>query len=197
MLNSKWTRGVLAVLVITAGMFATLGESESGGGSDSGSGGNTETTAEGTPDPAASTQAAPIPLGTDTEVAAGWNLKVNSAELDGNATAAAANQFNTPEAGKQFVIVNVTITNASDQPGEPYINMKLSLLPQSGVAIDSSIMAMIPGEIDLMAQMQPGASATGNITFQVPSAEVAGTVLLGQSLFTMDENKDQKFFAIA
>lgn len=193
----SWLRGVLAVVVIAAGMFATLGEGESGGDSsgktdDKGA----EQAEKESEKAAASTQESPIPMGTDVEVAAGWNLKVNSAELNANATVAAANQFNTPQAGNQFVIVNVTITNNSDQPGEPWVNLKLSLLPPSGVAKDTALVAEVPGEIDTMAQMQPGATATGVLIFEVPSAEVPGTVLLGQSQFTLDEAKDQKFFAI-
>jgi hypothetical protein len=196
-------RGVLAVLVIGAAMFATLGEAESGGGGEGNGNGSTETTeASGATETteatgaAASTQQTPFPLGTDVEVAAGWNLKVNSAELDGNATASGGNQFITPEPGNQFVVVNVTITNKSDQPGEPFINLKLSLLPPSGVAADSEIITSAPNQIDTTAQMQPGAAATGNVVFQVPSAEAAQSVLLGQSVFTLDEAKDQKFFAI-
>jgi hypothetical protein len=192
----KWLRGGLAVFVIGAGIFATLGEAESGGGgnsADSGSGDSAETTTAEAP---SSTQANPIPLGTDVEVAAGWNLKVNSAELDANATIAAVNQFYTPDPGNQFVLVNVTITNASDQPGEPFINLKVSLLPPSGVASDREFLIGLPNEIDTMAQMQPGASVTGVVPFQVPSAEIGGTVLLGQSVFTLDEAADQKFFAI-
>ena len=74
--------------------------------------------------------------------------------------------------------------------------MKVSLLPPSGVAIDTDFVANLPDEIDISAQMQPGASVTGSLTFQVPSDQVNGSVLLGQSQFTMDEAKDQKFFAI-
>ena len=192
----KWLRGGLAVLVIGAGMFATLGEGESGGGGESGDSGNGDSTETTAAEAAASTQENPIPLGTDVEVAAGWNLKVNSAELDANATVAAVNQFFAPDPGNQYVLVNVTITNTSDQPGEPWVNLKVSLLPPSGVSKDREILIGLPNEIDTMAQMQPGASVTGVVPFQVPTAEIGGTVLLGQSVFTMDEAADQKFFAI-
>lgn len=201
----KWLRGGLAVLVIVVGMFATLGEAESGGDGDSsasGDGDSTETTtaeesaSTTTTEAAASTQENPIPLGTEVEVAAGWNLKVNSAELDANATVAAVNEFFTPDPGNQYVLVNVTLTNTSDQPDEPWINLKVSLLSPSGVAQDPEILIGLPNEIDTMAQLQPGASLTGDVPFQVPSAEIGGTVLLGQSQFTLDEAKDQKFFAI-
>jgi len=170
-------------------MFATLGEGSSSGSSDSGDKDDKSAAP-------ASTQATPFPLGTDVEVAKGWNMKVNSAELDGNATVAAANEYSTPEAGKQFVLVNVTITNNSDQPDEPLFAIDISALPPTGVAVDSSFLMDLPGELETSAQMQPGVSVTGVIPFEIASADVAGTVLLGESTFTMDEAKDQKFFAI-
>jgi hypothetical protein len=135
-------------------------------------------------------------LGTNVEVAKGWSLTVNSAELDANDTAAAANQFNTPDPGNQFVSVNVSITNNSDQPAAPLLNVTLSLLPPSGIAADPAFVAGIAGAIDSMAQMQPGATATGVVVFEIPAGEVAASVLLGQSAFTIDKAKDQKFFAI-
>lgn len=194
-----WMRGGLAVLVISVGMFATLGESESGGGraDDPGSRGTIEETGLPTAAEApSSSQENPIPLGTEVEVAAGWNLKVNSAELNANASVSAVNQYFVPDPGNQYVLVNVTITNTSDQPGEPWTNLKVSLLPPSGVSKDPEILIDLPNKIDTMAQMQPGASVTGVVPFQVPSADVGRTVLLGQSQFTMDELKDQKFLAI-
>ena len=187
-MSKKYLRAGLGVCLIAAAMFATLGE---GSSSSSDSGDKDDKSAA-----PASTQASPIPLGTDVVVAEGWNLKVNGAELDANATMAAANQFNTPEAGKQYVLVNVSITNNSDQPEAPFTNVKLALLPPSGVAADPTFVAGLAGAIDSMAQMQPGATATGVVPFEVPAAEAAASVLLGQSTFTMDEAKDQKFFAI-
>lgn len=194
--KNRWVRGALAVLAIMIGLFATLGESESGGDGDSSdsNGGNDKT---GAAEAAPSTRDNPVPLGTEIEVAAGWNLKVNSAELDANATVAAVNQFFTPDPGNQYVLVNVTITNTSDQPDEPWVNLKVSLLPPSGVSQDPEFLIGLPGELDTMAQLQPGASLTGVVPFQVPSSEIDGTVLLGQSQFTLDEAKDQKFLAIS
>ncbi len=183
-------RTMLGLLLVGAAMFATLGEAEtSGTGSSAG-----DKPAESSQP--ASTQQNPIPLGTDVEVAKGWNLKVNSANLDGNALAAEANMFNTPAPGTQYILVNVTITNNSGEPASPLFEMKLSALPPSGVAADPAFVAELPGQLDTTAQMQPGAAMTGVIPFEVPTAEVIGTVLLGQSQFTLDENKDQKFFAL-
>jgi hypothetical protein len=188
-MSKKYLRAGLGVCLIAVAMFATLGESSSSGSSDSGD--KDEKSAA-----PASSQAAPIPLGTDVEVAKGWNMKVNSAELDGNATVAAANEFFTPDEGKQYVLVNVTITNNSDQPDEPLFAIDISALPPTGVAVDPAFLVGLTGEIETSAQMQPGASMTGVIPFEIASADVAGTVLLGESTFTLDEAEDQKFFAI-
>ena len=184
-MSKRWIRGGLAAAVVVAAMFATVGEGES----ESSSGGS-ETTA------VASSQAKPIPMGTEVEVAKGWTVKVNSANLDAGAQAKQGNEFNTPSDGKQYVSVNVTITNKSDQPATPLGNVSLKLLPQSGVAADSAIVADFPQEIDTMAQMQPGASVTGNLVFELTPADVMTAVMLGQSTFTLDAKKDQKFFAI-
>ncbi len=186
-MSKQWIRGGLAAVVIGAAMFATVGEGPTEKSSSDGD--------SGTP-AATSSQSSPIALGTETEVAKGWTVKVNSAELNANATVASANEFNKPEEGKQYVIVNVTVSNKSDQPEAPFTNVKLSLLPPSGVAVDTAFVAGVPNEIDSTAQMQPGASATGSLVFEVPSADVDNTVMLGQSVFTLDAKKDQKFFAI-
>lgn len=185
-MSKRWIRGGLAAAVVVAAMFATVGEGET----ESSSGGGSETTA------VASSQAKPIPMGTEVEVAKGWTVKVNSANLNANEEAKKANEFITPSEGKQFVAVNVTITNKSDQPATPLGNVKLSLLPASGVAVDTALVVEYGQEIDTMAQMQPGASVTGNLVFELPPADVLTAVMLGQSTFTLDAKKDQKFFAI-
>ena len=139
----------------------------------------------------------PAPLGAQVTVAKGWNVKVNSAELDADDTMAALNQFNTPSQGKQYVLVNVSITNSSSVPGSMLFNLKLSLLPPSGVAIDSlSCFAQALSEIDVSAQLQPGATETGNLCFEASASDAASAVLLGEPQFTMDSVKDQRFFAI-
>jgi hypothetical protein len=139
----------------------------------------------------------PIPLGTTVEVAKGWTVGVVSAELNADATLKAANSFNKPEAGKQFVTVKVTVTNNSDKPAAPGSNVKFSLLPGSGVAIGTEFTcAGLPDKFDSMAQMQPGATLTGNLCFQVKTEDVPTVLLLAEPQFTLDKVKDQKFFAI-
>ncbi len=196
MFSSKVRSGV-AVAVIGLALFATLGESST----DSGSSSNPAPNAgQSTGEPAApeSSAAAPIPLATPTSVASGWELTVNSANLNANATIAAANRMAQPAPGTNFVLVNVTLANKSGKPSPAYVEVDISMLPPSGVAIDTSGMcsSYAAAGLDTMAQMQPGSVQTGDLCFEVKEAEIATSLLLAEPQFTLDDVKDQRFFAI-
>lgn len=205
---STRVRNGLAVVAIGVGLFATLGEastSKTSTGNQAPNAGQTSAPSAsassgggGAPPTTASSKATPIPIGTAKEVAKGWTVKVNSANLDADALLAAGNQFNKPKAGEKFVLINVTVTNAGDKPEAPYTSLKLSYLPPSGIAVDGllSCVLSVSDEIDTTAQMQPGAVATGNLCFSVKIADIPNGLLLGEPQFTMDENKDQQFFAL-
>lgn len=193
-------RSALAIAVIGVAVFATIGEASSTSkGSSSNPAPNAgQTTGSSASGGASSSKAAPIPVGTAVEVAKGWKVQVNSAVLNANAQLAQANQFNKPQPGEQFVLVNVTITNGGTTPEAAFTNVKLSLLPPSGVAVSglSSCMVSAPDAIDQMAQMQPGASQTGNVCFSPKATDVANSLLLAEPTFTLDQAKDQQFFAL-
>lgn len=139
----------------------------------------------------------PAPVGTNVVVAKGWTLKVNSANLDAGAELAKANQFNKPRlATNKFVTVNVTVTNGSDKPGMAMIEMKVGALPPSGVKVDPSLMVAGVDTLNPTAQLQPGASVTGTLVFELAPADIPSTVLLAEPQFTLDENEDQRFLAI-
>jgi len=188
-------------MLIGVAAFATIGESSEDSGKSANpapnAGATTGDVAEESSD-AASSSSEPIPVGTATRVAKGWDVTVNSANLNADAILAADNQFSTPEAGSHFVLVNVTVANNSDEPAMAMTNVSLSMLPASGVAIDStfSCVASVPDALDISASMQPGAVATGNVCFEVKEAEIATSLLLGAPTFTLDEAEDQRFFAI-
>lgn len=207
---SKKVRGGAAAVMIGVALFATLGEAskESGSGSASNPAPNAQQTtiAAAMSDDSASSEttapassaASPIPLGTATTVAKGWDLTVNSANLNADEIIAAENQFAKPEAGTHFVLVNVTVTNNSDKPSSPLFEMKVSMLPPSGVAVDTSIACSVYAseEFDRSAQMQPGSSQTGNLCFEVKEADIATSLVLAEPQFSLDELEDQRFFAI-
>ncbi len=192
-----------AAVVAAAGLavFALLGEGSEDSKSDSkqDNGGAVQSDGGGSSESASgvgTSTANPVPIGTGVQVAKGWEGKVNSAVIDANETVANGNQFMTPDAGKQYVMANVSLTNTSDKPDTWSFNVKMSALPSSGVAIDRAFVVDLPDELDWNAQLQPGATITGNVVFEVPTAEAASTVLLAEPQLTLDENEDQRFFAL-
>ena len=48
----------------------------------------------------------------------------------------------------------------------------------------------------MSADLQPGATITGNLCFEVSVAEASSAVLLAEPVFTLDEVKDQRFFSL-
>jgi len=96
------------------------------------------------------------------------------------------------------VLVNVTLANKSGKPSPAYVEVDISMLPPSGVAIDTSGMcsSYAAAGLDTMAQMQPGSVQTGDLCFEVKEAEIATSLLLAEPQFTLDDVKDQRFFAI-
>lgn len=192
-------RSGLAVVAIGVGLFATLGESSTSddNATNNAPNANAGTGASSEGGGGESSASTPVPIGEARTVAKGWDLKVNSANLDADAVLAEANQFNTPQPGTKFVLINVSVTNNSDKPDSPLTNVKMSMLPSSGVAVDStSCMVSAPDRLDPMAQMQPGATATGNVCFQMKPEDIATSLFLAEPQFTMDEAEDQVFFAI-
>lgn len=202
-MNMRVRRG-MAITAMGVALFATLGEASQEEGDDddteevSNDDSNDDSNdSDGEAPTIGADQANPAPIGTTIEVAKDWDVTVDSVELDANATMAAVNTFNTPADGEQFVLVKVTISNKSDSPGTPLGNVDLALLPESGVAVDSlSCFGEVPDRFDSMAQMQPGATASGNLCFSVTPEEAQTAVLLAEPTFTLDELEDQRFFAI-
>jgi hypothetical protein len=135
------------------------------------------------------------PLGTELSPAKGWAAKVTAVELDADATMAANSFLSRPGRGQQFVLVTVQVTNQGAKPAS-VTEMKASLLTPDGVA-HGVAWNPTPDRLDTFAQLQPGATVSGNLAFEVPKAQAAGAVLLAEPLFTLDQRKDQRFFALS
>jgi hypothetical protein len=208
-MGKRTIRAGAAILVVLAGLFATVGEGSTGSSGDSG---NRAPNAQSSSDSTApgdakaddgagkegADKAKPISVGTQIKVSSGWDFKVNSVNQNANEQLAQANEFNTPEDGKQFVLVNVTMINKSGKPDAPLTNLKMSLLPPSGVAIDSSWSTAGLGDAcDTTTQLQPDAEYTCNAVFEAKPDEVGNSLLLVEPQFTLDENGAQRFFALA
>lgn len=197
-------RAGAAILVVVVGAFATIGEGSTESSGDSGNKApnaqsSSESTAPGDTkgDESATKEGAdktaPIPVGTQIKVSSGWDFRVNSVVENANGQ---VGQYVEPDEGKQFVLMNVTMVNKSGKPDAPLTNLKTSLLPPSGVAIDTEIMASPAEQCDVMTQLQPDAEYTCNLAFQAKTDEVAASLLLVEPLFTLNANGAQRFFAL-
>lgn len=145
---------------------------------------------------AVGSKANPAPIGTAISPAKDWTVTVNSVELNATDRLFAGNQFNKPDPGTQFVAMVVTVTNGSSKPNSLSSNVKLGLLGSAGIKIDSSFAVNDHPELKPYAQLQPGASVTGELVFEVPEGDIANTVLMAEPTMTLDVVEDQKFLAI-
>jgi hypothetical protein len=140
----------------------------------------------------------PAPIGRTVSAAKGWTVTVNSAELNANQRMKEINEYLGPTTGKQFVLVNVTISNNSDRPDTIGSQLEFALSTKGGRDIDElgSCIAEVPDEISSLDQIQQKGSVTGNICFEASAADVEGATLLAEPLLTLDKVEDQQFLAI-
>lgn len=139
----------------------------------------------------------PAPIGTTVTPAKDWSITVNSANLDATAELAKLNMFNKPSiAGNKLVTVNVTVHNGSSRPGMALTELKVGALPPSGVRVDESFAIVGIDTLKPTAQLQPGASITGTLVYELAAADIPQTVLLVEPTVTLDTNEDQRFLAI-
>jgi len=141
----------------------------------------------------AGTRDNPYPIGS--KISDGdWDLVVNSVTLDATQAIAQANEFNdAPAPGSQFLMVNLTVTyNGSDPDGKSPL-VSVNYVTKDGNTIDGTEKLIVPpDQFDMMKPLYEGASTTGNLAFEVPSATAAdGTLAVRASLLG-----DKEFVAV-
>lgn len=94
--------------------------------------------------------------------------------------------FYAPEDGKQYVVVNLTVKNISDE-GE-YVSSSSFDINEAGVAVSSSFVTVSP-EFDY-GTLDPDATMTGNVVYEVSSD--ATDLKLQYSTTVFDESYELK-----
>lgn len=143
---------------------------------------------------------APVPQGTATTIGSGWTVRVDGAQLDGNAAMAAANQFNqVPAAGKQYVLVSVTA--AYDVAGSKSFlatDVFFKVVGPKGVAYESyECLAVPPTPLDTTTDVFAGGTVAGNLCFLVDSPDAAGGLVLYAETFDADFDVLTTYFALS
>jgi len=110
---------------------------------------------------------------------ADWEIVINSVTLGATDAVLAASPINSaPEAGYEYILVNVTETYTGADTGMPALNT-INYVTSDGVTIDGlDNIAIAPDALDSIAELYTDASATGNIVLAVPSATAADGVLV-------------------
>lgn len=140
-----------------------------------------------------STRANPHPLGTAI-TQGDWTVTVNSVTLDATPAVLAENQFNEPPAeGNQYLMVNLTATYNGDDPQghTPWVDVEYVTVEGNTLnTYDHS--AVTPDQFDSGSTLYTGASTTGNMVFEVPTA----TADEGTLAVTPDMFGDKAFVAV-
>lgn len=117
----------------------------------------------------------PLPMGETIE-GSGWEVTVNSVNLDATADVSAANQFNPkPDEDEKYILVNMTLERTGNSAAHPFA-IQVGFVNSNGITIRESA-AVVPERIDLLAEMQPEATFTGNVGFLIDTDSAAGGTL--------------------
>lgn len=129
--------------------------------------------------PEAGTRTNPFPAGTPLETTRGIGIVVQSVDLNGDAAIAGANRFNDPPApGNRFVLVNVKVTNSSDEPIVPWVSIDVEAIGSAN-QVRGSCSAVTPDALFNAPEIYPGGETSGNVCVEVPIAEIDdGSLLL-------------------
>jgi predicted small lipoprotein YifL len=103
-----------------------------------------------------------VGIGDQVSVGDGLNLTVTGVE------APEGDQFFTPEAGNQFLIVRATFENSGSTAQPVSSLLQMSLLDEAGNSYDLDLIATVLAEQTLDGEVPAGGSLSGGAGFQVP-----------------------------
>jgi hypothetical protein len=121
----------------------------------------------------------PFPLGASLEAALGIDVVIQSVDVNGDALVDAANMFNDPPSpGNRFVLVNVKITNTTDEPVIPWLTVDVEGIGSAN-QVRGRCGAVPPDSLTDAPEIYPGGQTSGNACVEVPIAEIEdGSFLL-------------------
>jgi hypothetical protein len=121
------------------------------------------------------TKGNPVPLGKDAAVA-NWKIKVTSVALNADAAVKNAPGYQPPDAGSQYVVVNLDATYTGDQPDSFGNGLGYQIVGNKGDNFDSADIGL-DKSIDSSDAVSKGESVSGPLVFEVSSDQVDGAIL--------------------
>jgi hypothetical protein len=128
-------------------------------------------------------QANPVPLGQEAQVS-DWTVKVVEATVDATETVLAYNEFtDPPQTGNQYVLVTIEATRMAEEAGAFWADTYYVFRGSAGDVFEFAGWVDVPDSMENTDQVEPGATLTATLVFEVPSDQVSGgAVLLGDAL---------------
>lgn len=127
----------------------------------------------------AGTRGNPYPIGSVIE-SDDWRVVVNSVALAATDTVVSANQFNEPPAeGAEYIVVDYSTTYLGDDPdGQIPAFVTVEYVTADNTTVNSFDNSVVAAEaIDTTSTLYTDGTATGNTTFEVPTATADQGVL--------------------
>jgi hypothetical protein len=108
--------------------------------------------------------------GPDDSFSRGWDVTVASPTLDATAEVAAAYPLADLEPGEQYASVPVTLTNMGSMRATPAVQLKFEYIT-SGFQVVEKPWINMEGTVEALGGVEPGASETGNVIIDIPTAD--------------------------
>ena len=144
------------------------------------------------------TRGAPYPVHATVAIpgSKGWKVRVNSSVPNGTAQVLAANEFNDkPKAGRQFFMINVTVSYTGKGSSQPLTGLTMKAVGHSDVAYDyQDDCGVLPNALDDTKTLFSGGRLTGNICFSVKKSDVPSLLLYVEPAFSFSDT--QIFFRV-
>lgn len=121
------------------------------------------------------------------ETAQFGNLEVKVNKVERNYTS--TNRFSTPDEGKEFILVNVTIKNIGEEPES--VSPFAFDINENGAAEGSAFVSDIPEKLESKT-LSPGASVTGNVPYEV-TKDATGLKLQYEAGAIVGEGSDTEY----
>jgi hypothetical protein len=151
----------------------------------------TEPVVEEDADPTASV----VPLGTPVQIDE-YQVTVDAVELNGDATVAAANQFNDPPTG-QYVLVQLTATYLGDEEGTPGFDLTAVFHGNDARQYsDHDCGAVAPDSAMDAPTLNKGGTDTFQVCMDVPPAAIDRGQLSVEPLISFDSS-ERVYFAFS
>jgi len=147
-----------------------------------------------TTEAAAGTRQNPLEPGVSFTVG-DWVVALGETTPDAGEIIAAENVFNDPPAeGRQFVMVEVSVTYTGEKSGRPWLDLSFAFYGADGNTFGSSLSlddycGVIPNDLMDVGEMFPDASATGNVCVSVPAEQIDGGAWIVEEAFSLDSDR--------